>query len=408
MNEKLIMRSRILFVMTALVSMNVDTVIITSCLAFSAPIHKQSTRPYSKLYSGGFGSSNTKKKKQQTKKMNPNQAKRASQDLLQRYGGDIQKGTQARIDASLASLAPHLQEAATLYKQITQYDYLLSTMPESDQKRLIPPDVIELSRRNRIELQNLMKEHSLTENDLHNLFQRMTWDASADAKATRADIAGNKMKGDLQERISKACNIVVQAVKRAGDGGSRGKVLDVACGHGSIVPSLVEAGLEELDSYVGIDLSKEMIKNAMERYGTERNKQGKRRVFVADDFLTHDFSVYSDGKTDGDSLGVFDAIIFCSALHDLPDMENCIGRAASLLLPGGKLVVVHAQGAQHVLGQHQANPVLVQRGLPTTKEWNKMIEKQKDDWKLSLEYEPADPRSNRDDKEGYLAVLTKE
>eukprot|EP00804_Cyclotella_cryptica_P028203 CCRYP_011033-RA/>CCRYP_011033-RA protein AED:0.14 eAED:0.06 QI:0/0/0/1/1/1/2/0/407 len=371
--------------------------------------NKQITRCPSKLFSGGFGStSNTKKKKQQkSKTMSPNQAKRATQELLQRYGGDIQKGTQSRIDASLSSLPPHLQEAATLYKQLTQFDALVSPMTESDRKRLIPPEQWEIAARDRFKLEQLLKEHSLSENDLHNLYQRITWNASADAKATRADIAGNKMKGDLQERISRACSIVVDAVMKTSPQGRTGKVLDIGCGHGSIVPSLVDAGLEELDSYVGIDLSEEMIRNAIERYGSDRNKQGKGRVFIADDFLTHDFSKYGD-EVAIDSLGVFGAVIFCSSLHDLPDMEKCIGRAASLLLPGGKLVVVHAQGATHVLGQRSCNPVMVQRGLPTTKEWLEMIDKHREDWKLILEYEPADPRSDKDEKEGYLAVLAKE
>ena len=192
-----------------------------------------------------------------------------------------------------------------------------------------------------------MEEHSLTENDLHNIYQKVTWDASADAKATRADIAGNQMKGDLQERISKACSIAVEAVIRVENNseiGRKGKLLDIGCGHGSIVPSLLD--LPDLDSYVGIDLSEEMIKNAMERYGDEKNKQGKGRVFVAGDFLTYDFSVFAeDESAGGKDSGVFDAVMFCSALHDLPDMENCIGRAASLLREGGKMIVVHAQGA---------------------------------------------------------------
>jgi hypothetical protein len=50
---------------------------------------------------------------------------------------------------------------------------------------------------------------------------------------------------------------------------------------------------------------------------------------------------------------------------------------------------------------------MVQRGLPTTNEWMEMIESHKEDWNLSLEYEPADPRSDRDEEEGYLAVLVK-
>jgi SAM-dependent methyltransferase len=302
-------------------------------------INDRTTKYQTRLFAGGFGA----KKNPKPKKMNPSQARKAAQQLVDRYGGDIQKGTQSRIDAALASLPPHVREAATLYKEWTQFDALVSPMNDEDRNRLIPPEQWEISSRDRSKLDELMKEHSLTENDLHNIYQRITWDASADAKATRADIAGNKMKGDLQERITRACSLAVEAVGRANAEGRKGKLLDIGCGHGSIVPSL---DLPDLDSYVGIDLSEEMIKNAVERYGHEKNKHGRGRVFVADDFLTHDFSVYAeDNSSSKDSTEVFDAVIFCSSLHDLPDMENCIGRAASLLLPGGKLIVVHAQGA---------------------------------------------------------------
>lgn len=51
---------------------------------------------------------------------------------------------------------------------------------------------------------------------------------------------------------------------------------------------------------------------------------------------------------------------------------------------------------------------MVQRGLPTANEWAEMIDSHKNEWKLNLEYEPADPRSDRDEKEGYLAVLVKQ
>jgi SAM-dependent methyltransferase len=278
--------------------------------------------------------------------MNPNQAKKATQQLLDRYGGDIQKGTQSRIDAALSSLPSHIQQAASLYKQLTQFDALIAPMTEPDRKRLIPPEQWAVSASNRNTLQQLMKEHSITENDLHNIYQKITWDASADAKATRADIAGNAMKDNLQERISRACEITVEAVASNSDNHDRtGMLLDIGCGHGSIIPSLDNLAH---DSYVGIDLSDEMIRNARERYG-DADARGKKRVFVADDFLTHDFSVYArqDGMNDSQNNGsdIFDAVMFCSSLHDLPDMEHCIGRAASLLRSGGKLVVVHAQGA---------------------------------------------------------------
>jgi hypothetical protein len=46
---------------------------------------------------------------------------------------------------------------------------------------------------------------------LYNVYQKVTWDASVDQGDYRVGIAGNVMKGDLQERISRACNIAIEA-----------------------------------------------------------------------------------------------------------------------------------------------------------------------------------------------------
>lgn len=387
----------------------------STCVANNHPFHdvhhhtslSSGHHHQSKLFmSGGFGggpSSKTKNKKKGgkgkmstvSKKMNPKDAKRATQQLMDRYGGDIGKGTQERIQASLESLDPHLKEAAELYKAIIQFDAVVAPMTPADRNRLIPPVQAQMVKDDRKKLNAIMDEHNLSERELHNIYQRITWDASADAKATQADIVGNRMKPELQERITQACLVAVKATESEG---AVGKVLDVGCGHGAIVKSLVDAGLAEPDMYVGIDLSEEMINNAIDRYGSVRNgRTGKGRTFVAEDFFTYDF----EGE------GVFDSVIFCSALHDLPDMVGALARAQSLLRPnGGKLIVIHAQGAQHVLGQHQTNPVMVKRGLPTASEWNEMIDEH-NEWGLILEHEPADPRSDLEMKEGYLAVLSK-
>jgi hypothetical protein len=49
---------------------------------------------------------------------------------------------------------------------------------------------------------------------------------------------------------------------------------------------------------------------------------------------------------------------------------------------------------------------MVKKVLPTAKEWVVMLDDH-NDWGLKLEHEPADPRSERESKEGYLAVLSK-
>lgn len=379
---------------------NHPTAFLTRCGA--------SDRQLFKLHlSGGFGgggSSDANKKvsgkgsqkSSSGKKMNPRDARRAKEQLAERYGGDVRRGTQERILSSLESLDPHLREAAELYKAITQFDALVAPMTPADRNRLIPLIQSQVVDDERKKLQTIMEEHNISERELHNVYQRITWDASADAKAIQADIVGNAMKPELQGRVTKACEIAVQTTRSEF---ALGKVLDVGCGHGAIVRSLVDAGLSEPDMYMGIDLSQIMVNNAVDRYGSARNgRTGKGRHFVADDFLTHDFG----------GMSVFDSVIFCSALHDLPDMEASIGKAASLLRSnGGKVVIVHAQGAEHVLEQHRANPVMVKRGLPSSKEWAEILEKH-NEWGLALEYDPADPKSARDMKEGYLAVLTKD
>ena len=211
--------------------------------------------------------------------------------------------------------------------------------------------------------------------------QRITWDASADAKASRADTG--VMPDRFRARVQRACREVADAV---GKGGRDGRCLDVGCGHGTLVPELTGLGVKP-GQIVGVDLSPEMVRNARERY---------RGVnFVAGDFLGE--------FLEGEEGGGFDGIVFCSSLHDLPDVGASLARAAGLLRPEGKLVVLHAQGSAHVAGQNKANPTLVKRPLPTAQE----LEGIAAELGLELIHAPAELGSKRDEEEGYLTILKK-
>lgn len=297
--------------------------------------------------------------------------------IQKKYGGttaqEIAAGTQRSIEKAMNELPPQLQIATKLYQQLCQWNSRLETMSILQQAS-IPASELEGAKRAQAELERIYLEHDMTDADLHNIFQQITWDASADAKTARA-LTG-KMPTDIAARVDKACAIIIEAT------GSEGRCLDVGCGFGTLIPNLSKK-LQCFQIY-GVDLSPEMIRNAVELYPDCH--------FDACDFLKY------QGPTSG-----FDGILFCSALHDMPDPVAALRKAASILRPGGKIVVVHAQGASHVIKQVQSNPVLVQRGLPTADELRTISS----DLELLLVVEPAKANTPRDAEEGYLAVLEK-
>lgn len=316
---------------------------------------------------GGFGAPAAATKKPSKKDL----AKR----ITQQYGGtspqDIARGTQARIDQAMKRLPNHMQVATRLYQELQRWNARLSQLSVLEHAN-IPPQELEGARRAQEELDNICQEYDLTTDNLHNVFQQITWDASADAKAARA-LTGTMSK-EVREKVDNACRIVAETV------GQTGKCLDVGCGYGVLVPHLKECGLDASQIY-GVDLSSEMIRNAIEQH---RGVQ----------FEASDFDQYAP-DTD------FDAIIFCSSLHDLPNASKALGKAASLLRPQGKIVVVHPQGAAHVARQHTANPVMVQNKLPDAVQLNEMAS----GVGLIVEKEPAQSGSAQEEQEGYLAVL---
>jgi 2-polyprenyl-3-methyl-5-hydroxy-6-metoxy-1,4-benzoquinol methylase len=303
--------------------------------------------------------------------------KDAIKKVQKKYGGttpeEIARATQQRIEADMQSLPPHLLAATQLYQKLEVWNAHMNNLPILQHANLATEE-LDGARRAQEELERLYREHDFTQDDLRNVFQKITWDASADAKAARS-ITGNMPK-DIADRIDRACEIVAEAVLAAGTGG---RCLDVGCGFGVLVPSLLKAGIAPAQIY-GVDLSPEMIRNGREHHSGVN--------FEASDFL-------KDYQDSAEEAG-FDSIVFCSALHDLPDSVAALKKASSLLRPNGKLVIVHAQGASHVAKQVSANPVLVKRGLPDAKELRSL-----DLGGLALVVEPV--MAN----DGYLAVLQK-
>jgi len=93
-----------------------------------------------------------------------------------------------------------------------------------------------------------------------------------------------------------------------------GRVLDIGCGEGLIVPHL--AGL----SYVGVDLSAEAIKRATADFGA-----------VAE-FHAADAQTYQP-------QGLFDAVVFDECLYYLDDPAAAVARYEAVLKPGGFVIV---------------------------------------------------------------------
>jgi 2-polyprenyl-3-methyl-5-hydroxy-6-metoxy-1,4-benzoquinol methylase len=308
--------------------------------------------------------------------------------VQQTYGGTtpeaIRTGTQRRMDAMRMELPDHMHRAASLYQQLCVWNATVARMSLYQQMQ-IPMREVEQKKEMQDELSRIYQEHHVSNTDLHNLFQKMTWDASADAKATRAVLSGS-MSQHILQRIERACSVVTEAVLR---NGPNGRCFDVGCGHGTLVPTFRNQ-LQDSQIY-GLDLSSEMIRNARELYPLCHWEAG--------DLLQYPGPPVSSNEAPG-----FDGILFCSSLHDMPDCHAALTKAASLLRgPGCPLVLVHASGAGHVLQQVQANPVLVRRGLPTADELREWA----DDWQMQLTLEPASPNTPRDVAEGYLAVLEK-
>lgn len=111
--------------------------------------------------------------------------------------------------------------------------------------------------------------------------------------------------------------------------GGEDRVLDLACGTGVLTEYLLEA----TPHVVGLDLADEMIALAREKHAGTTAR-----------FLSGDFYAYR-GE-------VFDAVILHNAYPHFGDKEKLVLRLAKALRPGGRLVVAHSIGRDHVNHVH--------------------------------------------------------
>jgi SAM-dependent methyltransferase len=347
--------------------------------------------------------------------------------LEKTYGGttpmEIAKGTEKLIEKALQLQPPHVQLAIQLYRQKRG---IMLKMSFSDVGGYNGGDGDGAREQIQAQLDSLLQEHNLTERDLHNILQQATWDASAYAKAARA--LTQEMPIDIQRKVQKGCDLLMEHASKAvvlvdyssssddtanntnEDTGSDmtcpTTILDVGCGFGVLVPFLKKAGLKaglKSSQIHGIDLSPEMIRHAkdtMSYYQNENDAAGcdaRGLSFSPVLFTAGDFFSFRPP-----SHRYYHGLIFCSSLHDMPNMMyDTLPKARELLTPtGGVLVIVHPQGASHVLQQVKSNPTMVPRGLPTKSELQTL-----EGWELI--HPPAIAGSMQEAKEGYLAVLVR-
>lgn len=156
------------------------------------------------------------------------------------------------------------------------------------------------------------------------------------------------------------------------EGKVKGKVLDVACGTGIMVPFYFEAGVKEV---VGIDLSSKMIEVA------EKKFSGRAR-FVTGDAVLSDFS------------GQFDSVVVFNAWPHFISPLKAISAFAKDLRPGGRLVIAHDKGRENLNRIHGGGARLVSSPLPPARK----LAEEMSGW-LQAEFEA--------DEEGMYEVVGK-
>lgn len=107
-------------------------------------------------------------------------------------------------------------------------------------------------------------------------------------------------------------------------GSDPGRVVDVSCGTGNVLPLLAEARFR-VRSYVGVDLSPEMLRVGLDK----ANGAAVRARFVA-----------ADAGRLPLREGSFDTAVSASALHYWDDAAAGLAEIRRVLRPGGRLLLL--------------------------------------------------------------------
>jgi ubiquinone/menaquinone biosynthesis C-methylase UbiE len=123
------------------------------------------------------------------------------------------------------------------------------------------------------------------------------------------------------------------------------RIVDLACGNGGVTRLILERLRGARDSVViGIDHSSEMLKQAMEELNDARN--------TALHFVQSRVEHLSESVKES-----VDTVIFCNAIHYIPDKDILLNEISKTLKPGGKL----AFNTSFFEGAHPPETVLFAR-----------------------------------------------
>lgn len=132
------------------------------------------------------------------------------------------------------------------------------------------------------------------------------------------------------------------------------KVLDVACGTGILFPYYLERGITDI---VGIDISKEMIKIAEDKF-----KEEPYIRVICGDVETKDFTE------------TFDTVMIYNAFPHFPDPRNLMSVVSGLLSPGGRICIAHSMSRETVDAHHHGCACHVSMGLMEAHELKDLME----------------------------------